>query len=133
LQPASWIAKSLHLGKLLPFIEDEATPSVIEVPKCATSMDWSQEIWDFLFISTWGKCLKIAIASPFLCLLFIFFFQCLFWIISSIPFLTSLCCRSIFKWNISGTLPPSPTQLSSDWIAKQIRGQVHRLLPTSWI
>ncbi|KAF9686343.1 hypothetical protein SADUNF_Sadunf03G0148800 [Salix dunnii] len=28
---ASWMAKSLHLGKLLPFIEDEATPSVIEV------------------------------------------------------------------------------------------------------
>ncbi|KAL9386426.1 hypothetical protein Peur_019550 [Populus x canadensis] len=44
MMPASWIAKSLHLGKLLPFTEDEATPSVIEVPKCATSMDWSQEI-----------------------------------------------------------------------------------------
>ncbi|KAH8512593.1 hypothetical protein Peur_056593 [Populus x canadensis] len=44
MMPASWIAKSLHLGKLLPFIEDEATPSVIEVPKCTTSMDWSQEI-----------------------------------------------------------------------------------------
>ncbi|KAJ6704864.1 TUMOR SUPPRESSOR P53-BINDING PROTEIN 1 [Salix purpurea] len=44
LMPASWMAKSLHLGKLLPFREDEATPSVIEVPKCTTSMDWSQEI-----------------------------------------------------------------------------------------
>ncbi|KAJ6346801.1 hypothetical protein OIU76_003474 [Salix suchowensis] len=44
LMPASWMAKSLHLGKLLPFREDEVTPSVIEVPKCTTSMDWSQEI-----------------------------------------------------------------------------------------
>lgn len=44
MMPASWIAKSLHLGKLLPFRDDEVTPSVIEEPKCTTSMDWSQEI-----------------------------------------------------------------------------------------
>ncbi|CAK7336462.1 unnamed protein product [Dovyalis caffra] len=44
MMPASWIAKSLHLGKLLPFGEEENTPSAIEVPKCTTFMDWSQEI-----------------------------------------------------------------------------------------
>lgn len=43
LQPASWIAKSLHFGKLLPFKEGDDTPT-IKVAKSATSLDWSEEI-----------------------------------------------------------------------------------------
>ncbi|KAJ8756138.1 hypothetical protein K2173_024685 [Erythroxylum novogranatense] len=43
---ASWIAKSLHSGQLLPFKEKVATclAPVKPRPNCTTSVDWSEEI-----------------------------------------------------------------------------------------
>ncbi|XP_058007816.1 uncharacterized protein LOC110666990 isoform X2 [Hevea brasiliensis] len=43
MMPASWIAKSLHFGKLLPFKERDDTPT-IKAPKSSASFDWSEEI-----------------------------------------------------------------------------------------
>ncbi|XP_065865516.1 uncharacterized protein [Euphorbia lathyris] len=41
--PASWIAKSLHLGTLLSLKEKEDIP-VLRAPHLAMTLDWSQEI-----------------------------------------------------------------------------------------
>ncbi|XP_015578719.2 uncharacterized protein LOC8277192 isoform X2 [Ricinus communis] len=43
MMPASWIARSLHFGKLLPFKEKDDAPK-INSPESAISLDWSQEI-----------------------------------------------------------------------------------------
>ncbi|XP_042484097.1 uncharacterized protein LOC122064461 isoform X1 [Macadamia integrifolia] len=44
--PASWIIKSLHLGKLLPFTEDDQSSawSTIKIPDYRTAVEFSEEI-----------------------------------------------------------------------------------------
>ncbi|GAV70215.1 BRCT domain-containing protein [Cephalotus follicularis] len=45
MMPADWIVKSLHLGKLLPFIENKHTSlSTIKVSDFLVSPEWSEEI-----------------------------------------------------------------------------------------
>lgn len=46
LQPASWIIKSLHSGKLFPF-KEKSHSSLLptnNIPEAPISMDWSEEI-----------------------------------------------------------------------------------------
>ncbi|KAE9586517.1 putative BRCT domain-containing protein [Lupinus albus] len=44
IMPCSWIIKSLYSGKLLPFKEENNTPSSLPFVKVPSSIDMSQEI-----------------------------------------------------------------------------------------